>query len=109
MKRISLVLVLVAAAMVFAPHAPAGAATCRPALKGLTLSPASVPGGAPSTAKVTLSCKAPAAVKVGLAGFTGAAAPRTVRVARGKTTGTAAITTSVTHVARHGHIRATLR
>ena len=109
MKRIALVLVLVAAAMVFVPHTPAGAATCRPALKGLTLSPASVPGGAPATAKVTLSCKAPAAVKVGLAGFTGAAAPRSVRVARGKTTGTAAITTSVTHVARHGHIKATLR
>ena len=46
---------------------------------------------------------------VGLAGFTGAAAPRSVRVARGKTTGTAAITTSVTHVARHGRIKATLR
>ncbi|HEY1823498.1 MAG TPA: hypothetical protein VGG83_26520 [Trebonia sp.] len=109
MKRIALVLVLIAAAMVFVPHTPAGAATCQPALKGLTLSPASVPGGAPATAKVTLSCKAPAAVKVGLAGFTGAAAPRSVRVARGKTTGTAAITTSVTRVARHGHIKATLR
>ena len=109
MKRIALVLVLLAAAMVFVPHTPAGAATCRPALKGLTLSPASVPGGAPATAKVTLSCRAPAAVKVGLAGFTGAAAPRSVRVARGKTTGTAVITTSVTHVARHGRIKATLR
>jgi hypothetical protein len=109
MKRIALVLVLVAAAMVFVPHTPAGAATCRPALKGLTLSPASVPGGAPAAAKVTLSCRAPAAVKVGLAGFTGAAAPRSVRVARGKTTGTAAIATSVTHVARHGRIKATLR
>jgi hypothetical protein len=92
MKRIALALVLVAAAMVFVPRTPAGAATCQPALKGLTLSPASVPGGAPATAKVTLSCKAPAAVKVGLAGFTGAAAPRYVRVARSKTTGTAAIT-----------------
>ena len=40
MKRIALVLVLVAAAMVFVPHTPAGAATCQPALKGLTLSPA---------------------------------------------------------------------
>jgi hypothetical protein len=109
MKRIALVFVLVAAAMVFVPHTPAGAATCRPALKGLTLSPASVPGGAPATAKVTLSCKAPAAVTVGLAGFTGAAAPRSVRVARGKATGTAVITTSVTHVARHGRIRSTLR
>jgi len=109
MRRIALVLVLTAAGMVFAPHAPAGAATCQPALKGLTVSPASVPGGAPATAKVTLSCKAPAAMKVGLTGFTGTAAPRSVRVARGKTTGTAVITTSVTHVARHGHIKATLR
>jgi hypothetical protein len=109
MKRIALVLVLVAAAMVFVAHAPAGAATCRPALKGVTLSPASVPGGAPATAKVTLSCRAPAAVTVGLTGFTGAAAPRSVRVARGRLTGDAVIATSVTHVARHGHIKATLR
>jgi hypothetical protein len=109
MKRIATALVLAAAALASVSHAPAGAATCRPALKGLTLSPASVPGGASSTAKVTLSCTAPAAVTVGLAGFTGATAPRSVRVARGKASATAVITTSVTRVARHGNITATLR
>jgi hypothetical protein len=109
MKRIAIVLVLAVAGLVSASHAPAGAATCQPALKGLTLSPASVPGGADATATVTLSCKAPAAVTVALAGFTGATPPRSVRVARGKTSATAVITTSVTKVARHGRIKATLR
>jgi hypothetical protein len=109
MERIATALVLAAAAVVFAPHAPADAATCQPGLKGLALSAPSVPGGADVTAKVTLSCAAPAAVTVGLTGFTGAAAPRSVRVARGKASATAVITTSVTHVARHGHIDALLR
>lgn len=109
MKRIATVLVLTAAAVVFAPHNPAGAATCQPALKGLALSAPSVPGGADVTAKVTLSCAAPARVTVSLTGFKGTTAPRSVSVARGKTSGKAVIRTSVTHVARHGVIRAQLR
>jgi hypothetical protein len=108
MKRIATALFLVAAAAVFVPHGTAGAATCQPTLSKLVLSSTSVPGGAGVTATVTLSCPAPTAVTVGLAGFKGASIQRSVRVAPGKASATAAICTWVTKAARHGDIRAVL-
>jgi hypothetical protein len=107
-KRIATVLLLVAAGAVFAPHTAARAATCQPALSTLALSATSVPGGADLTATVMLTCKAPAAVTVDLTGFTGAAAPSSVRVAKGKACATAVIRTSVTDTATHGVIQAEL-
>jgi hypothetical protein len=107
-KRIATVLLLVAAAAVFAPHAAARAATCQPALSGLTLSATSVPGGADLTATVMLTCKAPTTVTIDLTGFKGAATPPSVRVAEGKACATAVIRTSVTQAAAHGVIRAVL-
>ena len=109
MKRIATVLILIASLIAFAPLGQAGAAACRPELRSLALSPASVPGGAGTTATVTLTCRAPAAVTVGLAGFKGAATPASVRVARGKASAAAAVRTSVTTVIRHGSITAKLR
>jgi hypothetical protein len=90
------------------PAQQAGAATCRPALRGLAVSPASVPGGAPAVATVTLTCAPPAAVKVKLAGFKGVTVPGTLTVARGKASATVTVKTATTTAARHGAITAAL-
>ncbi len=110
MKRIAIVVLTLAAVAVFAPRPQAGAATtaCHPVLTALTLAKPSVPGGAPVTATIRLSCAGPGATTVRLTGFRGATAPATVRVARGKTSGSASVTTAVTHVTRHGTVGATL-
>jgi hypothetical protein len=107
-KRIFQAVLMVAAVLVFVPHQSADAATCRPALKGVAVSPTSVPGGANVTVKVTLTCDAPTTVSVHLQGFKGVTTPSVVLVARRRDTGTATIKTSVTHLVRRGEIEATL-
>jgi hypothetical protein len=107
LKRMA-VLVLLLAAVVFAPHQAADAATCHPVLQKVGLSPASVPGGAPAVATVTVSCDTPAALTVRLKGFKGVTTPAALHVARGKKAATGTIKTSVTTTARHGKIAATL-
>lgn len=103
----ALVLTAVGATTVL-PVQRAGATTCRPALRGVTLSPASVPGGAPAAATITLTCATPAAVKVKLAGFKGVTVPGTLTVARGKTSATVTVKTATTTAARRGAITAAL-
>jgi hypothetical protein len=109
MKRAVLVaLVLAAAMMICAPRQAASAASCQPALSKITVSPASVPGGATSKAAVTLSCNAPAAVTLHLSAFSGVRVPSAIRVKRGKSEVTAVIGTAVRASTRHGDIEATL-
>jgi hypothetical protein len=103
----ALALTAVSAAAVL-PLQEAQAATCRPALRAVTVSPTSVPGGAPADATITLTCATPVAVKVKLAGFKGVAVPATLSVPRGKTSATAAVKTTTTTVARRGAITAVL-
>jgi hypothetical protein len=107
-KRMALVVVMLAAVVVFVPRQPASAATCRASLKALVLSSASVPGGATDKLTVTLTCAASATVTVHLKGFKGITVPSTLRVARHKSSGTATVRTAVTHAARRGDVEATL-
>ena len=110
MKRAALiVLILSAAAMMAAvPRQAASAAACRPALTKITVSPATVPGGASSKVAVTLSCHTPAAVTVHLSGFKGVTVPSAIQVKRGKSGASAAIRTVVRATTKHGDIEATL-
>lgn len=86
----------------------APAATCSPSLQKVTLSPASVPGGAGSTVTATLSCATPRALTIGLKGFTGTKVPVALHVAVGKSSASAGIATATTTTARRGWIVATL-
>jgi hypothetical protein len=88
--------------------ASATSATCSPALKAISLSPASLPGGAHSTVTATLSCAPSKAVSVSLKGFTGAKVPSTVKVAAGKTSATGTMTTATRTKALHGWITGAL-
>jgi hypothetical protein len=82
--------------------------TCSPVLRGVTLSPASVPGGASSTATVTVSCAPEKALAVSLAGFPGVRVPSPVRVAAGRTTATGVVMTATRGAATHGAVTAVL-
>lgn len=86
----------------------APAATCSPSLQKVTLSPASVPGGAGSTVTATLSCATPRALTIGLKGFAGASVPAALHVAAGKASASAGIATATTKTARRGWIVAAL-
>ncbi|MGD0700835.1 MAG: hypothetical protein ABSA02_13220 [Trebonia sp.] len=77
-----------------AAAAPGAPAACSPVLAGLTLSPASVPGGATSTVTATVSCAPAKALTIALVGFGGAHVPAALHVAAGKTAASAAITTT---------------
>ena len=88
--------------------ASAAATACSPALKGISLSPASLPGGAHSTVTATVSCAPSKAVSIGLRGFTGVKVPSTVRVAAGKTSASATITTATRTKALRGWITGVL-
>jgi hypothetical protein len=83
-------------------------ATCSPSLQKVTLSPASVPGGAGSTVTATLSCATPRALTIGLKGFAGVSVPAALHVAAGKSRASAGIATATTKTARRGWIVATL-
>jgi hypothetical protein len=103
--------VLVLAAGVYLPlqsATMAAAATCSPTLESVTLSPASVPGGASSTFTATLNCATPKALAISVKGFPGAKVPATLKVATGKKSGSVTITTATTKTARQGAITATL-
>ena len=109
MKRSALlVLVLAAALLPYLPRQSAEAATCRPALTEVTVSPAAVPGGASSNVSVTLSCGATTALTVHLAGFRGITVPSAIHVARGKKGAVAKARTSVRSGTKRGRIEATL-
>ncbi|HEY2551669.1 MAG TPA: hypothetical protein VGI64_13945 [Streptosporangiaceae bacterium] len=101
-------LLAVAALLPSAPRQSAAAATCHPALKKLSVSPASVPGGASSRATVTLTCATPKAMSVQLKGFKGAIVPSSLRVAARKSSATGTIRTAQTTAIRRGKIVATL-
>ena len=103
MKRSALlVLVLAAALLPYLPRQSAEAATCRPALTEVTVSPAAVPGGASSNVSVTLSCGATTALTVHLAGFRGITVPSAIHVARGKKGAVAKARTSVRSGTKRG-------
>ena len=57
------------------------AATCSPTLQGISLSRASVPGGAPSTMTATLTCSAKKAQTITVKGFAGTRVPAALHVA----------------------------
>jgi hypothetical protein len=84
------------------------AATCSPALRGISLSPASVPGGAPSTVTATLTCTAHKAQTITLKGFPGTRVPAVLHVAAGKISASGTITTATRKAAVRGWITGTL-
>jgi hypothetical protein len=84
------------------------AASCAPALHGVSVAPASVPGGAPATVTVTLTCAAPKPVAVALKGFPGIAVPASLTVPKGKAAAAAAVRTATRKTATRGTIAATL-
>lgn len=86
----------------------AAAATCSPALQGISLSPASVPGGAPSTVTATLTCTPTKAQTITLKGFSGARVPAALHVAAGKISASGSITTTTRKTAVRGWITGTL-
>jgi hypothetical protein len=109
MKRSALLVVVLAAALLtLLPRQSVDAATCRPMLTTVSVSPASVPGGASSKVTVTLSCKATSALTVHLAGFKGITVPSAISVKRGKNGAEAKILTSVRSRSEHGDIEGTL-
>jgi hypothetical protein len=69
-------------------------AACSPTLRGVTLAPASVPGGASSTVTATVGCAPAKALTVALVGFNGAHVPSGLHVAAGKTSASGTITTA---------------
>jgi hypothetical protein len=116
-RAIAAIFLLVATAVVCAQSAQAvrlartpavAAAACSPALKGIFLSPASVPGGAPSTVTATLTCAPPKAQTITLKGFPGTRVPAALHVAAGKTSASGTITTSTRKTALRGWITGTL-
>jgi hypothetical protein len=107
-RAIVAVSLLVAAVMICVQPARAvAAATCSPTLAGISLSPASVPGGAPSEVTATLSCSLNKAQTITFKGFAGTRVPATLHVAAGKTAAWGAITTSTRKAAVRGWITAT--
>jgi hypothetical protein len=89
------------------PARAVAAATCSPTLQGISLSPASVPGGAPSTVTATLTCSSNRVQTITVKGFAGTRVPATLHVAAGKTSAWGAITTSTRKAAVRGWITGT--
>jgi trimeric autotransporter adhesin len=83
-------------------------AACSPALRGVTLAAASVPGGASTTVTATVSCAPAKALTVALVGFNGARVPSALPVAAGKTSASGTITTATRTKAVRGWITAKL-
>jgi hypothetical protein len=97
-----------AQAVQYAGTRAVAAAACRPALRGISLSPASVPGGAASTVTATLACTAAKAQTITLKGFPGTRVPATLHVAAGKASASGTITTATRKKALRGWITGTL-
>lgn len=81
---------------------------CTPALKSISLRPASVPGGAPSTVTARLTCTPTTAQTITLMGFSGAQVPASVQVPPGQISASGAITTATRTTAVSGSITGTL-
>ena len=108
-RAIVAVSLLVAAVMICVqPTRAVAAATCSPTLKGISLSPASVPGGAPSSVTATLTCSSNKAQTITLKGFAGTRVPAALHVAAGKISAWGTITTSTRKAAVRGWITGTL-
>ena len=118
-RVIAVVFLLVAAAVVsvsaqsaqaveHAQTRAVAAATCSPTLRAISLSPASVPGGASSTVTATLTCTAKKAQTVTLKGFAGTRVPAALHVAAGKISATGTITTATRKATLRGWITGTL-
>jgi hypothetical protein len=86
----------------------AAIAACTPGLKSISLRPASVPGGAPSTVTATLTCAPTTAQTIALTGFSGAQVPASVQVPAGKISASGTITTATRTNAVSGSITGTL-
>jgi hypothetical protein len=80
------------------------AATCSPALRGVSLSPASVPGGAPSTVTATLTCAPTKTQRITMTGFSGVRVPGTLTIDAGKVSASGTVTTSTRKKATSGWI-----
>jgi hypothetical protein len=86
----------------------ARAATCSPALRAISLSPASVPGGASATVTATLTCTAKKAETIVLKGFAGTRVPVALHVAVGKISASGTIATATRKATLRGWITGTL-
>jgi trimeric autotransporter adhesin len=86
----------------------AAVAACAPALSSVSLSPASVPGGAPSTVKAALTCAPTTTQTITLTGFSGARVPAALHVPAGKTSASGTVTTATRVKAVSGWITGTL-
>jgi len=84
------------------------AAACSPTLKGISLSPASVPGGAPSTVTATLTCTPRSLQTITLKGFPGTHVPAALHVGVGKISASGTITTATRKATLRGWITGTL-
>lgn len=116
-RAVAMVSLLVAAVVVCVQPARAvqpartravAAAGCSAALRGISLSPASVPGGAPSTVTATLTCTAKKVQTITLKGFPGARVPAALHVTAGKISASGTITTATRKASVHGWITGTL-
>jgi hypothetical protein len=108
-RAIMAVSLLIAAVMICVQPARAvAAATCSPTLQGISLSPASVPGGASSGVTATLTCSSNKAQTITLKGFAGTRVPAALHVAAGKISASGTITTSTRKAAVRGWITGTL-
>ena len=116
-RAVAAVFLLVAAVVVSVQSAQAvqyartravATATCPPALRAISLSPASVPGGAPSTVTATLRCAATKAQTIALTGFPGTRVPAALHMAVGKISASGTITTATRKAAVRGWITGTL-
>jgi hypothetical protein len=90
----ALLLAAISGAAVPVTAAAAAAASCHPALRAVSVTPASVPGGAPAEVIATLTCAVAKPVAVTLSGAKGVTVPRSVTVPTGKISGSAAIGTT---------------
>ncbi|HEY5397696.1 MAG TPA: hypothetical protein VIL16_20105 [Trebonia sp.] len=79
------------------PDSAAAAATtvCHPALRAISVGPASVPGGAPTTVTATLTCAPAKPLAVTLTGSSGVTVPRSVTVPAGKISAAAGVRTAI--------------
>ena len=102
----ALALAAISGAVEPASAAAAAAASCHPALRAITATPASVPGGAPSEVTASLTCATAKPLAVTLSGSSGVTVPRSVTVPAGKTSGSAAARTATSKKTIHRGITA---
>jgi hypothetical protein len=86
----------------------ATAASCHPALRAISVTPGSVPGGAPAEATAVLTCATAKPLAVTLRGSSGITTPKSVAVPAGKTSGSAAVRTATGKKTIRREVTATL-